>query len=288
MNFKNFFNFFLLREDSVENIELKGDWDAKQQYGWNKADTGILKSPLGLEKIKTKWKIDQPVDIYLVKGKLARKYVELGRVNYDYIRDEMKLDILPDSDHITIIYTQNTGAEKIPATPWTLAHRFGHALARVSGRGMQNDQYEEIRKAVDRLFSTIGMDVYGRKIMSTDDMYNSYSVEDRRRNRKLRKELGHALGTFKSARDRRLREDFEFVNEIIAQYIITGKVKLKRDFPRVLATKYTWGRPSGIWRKPLTEEDKEDLDNYISNVENELEYLIDDALNAAIGDIFVM
>lgn len=285
MNFKDFFNYFLLREDSVENIELKGDWDAKQQYGWNKADTGILKSPLGLERIKTKWNIDQPVDIYLVKGKRASKFVELGRVNYDFIRNEMKLDILPDSDHITIIYTQNTGAEKIPATPWTLAHRFGHALARINGMGGRNDQYQSIVQAVDRLFETIAEDVYQTNIKNTG--YNSDPRITRDRG-KLRRELGHALGTFKSARDRRLRVDFEFVNEIIAQYIITGKIKLNRDFPKVLPLRYTWGQPSGKWRKKLSEEEKSDLDNYLSNTERELEYYVDDALNAAIGDIFVM
>jgi hypothetical protein len=43
-----------------------------------------------------------------------------------------------------------------------------------------------------------------------------------------------------------------------------------------------------MWRKPLSEKDKADLDIYLSNIERELEYNIDDALNAVIGDIFVM
>jgi len=280
MTFKDFLNYFLLHEDSIENIELKGDWDSSKQYGWNKVDTGILKSPKGLERIKTKWKINQPVDIYLVKDKNARKFVELGKVSFDFIRDEMGLDILPDSDHITIIYTQNTGAEKIPATPWTLAHRFGHALARVNGMGRSNDQYKYIEEVVDRLFQTIADEVYRTNILKRGFVSQT--------NSKIRKELGHALGTFKSARDRRLRADFEFVNEIIAQYIITGKVKLNHDFPRVLPLRYAWGQPSGMWRKPLSEKDKADLDIYLSNIERELEYNIDDALNAVIGDIFVM
>jgi hypothetical protein len=284
MTFKNFFNKFLLQEDSIEDIELKGDWDSNKQYGWNKADTGILKSPKGLERIKTKWKLDQPVDVYLVKDKNARKFVELGRVPFEFIRDKMGLDILPDSDHITIIYTQNTGAEKIPATPWTLAHRFGHALARVNGMGRSNDQYKSIEEAVNRLFQTVADEVYGTDISER----GYYKPEVSQINSKIRRELGHALGTFKSARDRRLRADFEFVNEIIAQYIITGKVKLNREFPKVLPLRYTWGQPSGKWRKKLSEEDNADLGNYISNMERELEYHIDDALNAAIGDIFVM
>lgn len=284
MTFKDFFNQFLLREDSIENIELKGDWDSPKQYGWNRADTGILKSPLGLERIKTKWKLEQPVDIYLVKGKNAKKFVELGEVSYEFIRNKMGLDILPDSDHITIIYTQNTGAEKIPATPWTLAHRFGHALARKNGMGGKNDLYENIRNSVNRLFNDLAKTVYGVELK------NDYwgNPENYKRDRKIRKELGHALGTFKSARDRNLREDFEFVNEIIAQYIITGKIKLNQDFPRILPLSSAWGRASGPYKRNLSESEKEDLGYLIQNAEGELEYAVDDALNAAIGNIYVM
>lgn len=284
MTFIDFFNQFLLREDSIENIELKGDWDSPKQYGWNRADTGILKSPIGLERIKTKWKLDQPVDVYLVKGANAKKFVELGEVSYEFIRNKMGLDILPDSDHITIIYTQNTGAEKIPATPWTLAHRFGHALARKNGRGGRNDLYENIRNSVNRLFNDLAKTVYGVQLK------NDYlgNPENYKIDRKIRKELGHALGTFKSARDRNLREDFEFVNEIIAQYIITGKIKLNQDFPRILPLSSAWGRASGPYKRNLSESEKEDLGYLIQNAEGELEYAVDDALIAAIGSIYVM
>lgn len=285
MTFKDFFDMFLLREDSVENIEMKGDWDSPKQYGWNRSDTGILKSPRGLEKIKTKWKLEQPVDIYLVKDKKAKNFVELGEVSYDFIRNQMGLDILPDSDHITIIYTQNTGAEKNPSTPWTLAHRFGHALARKNGMGGKNDLYENIIQEVDRLLIEIANTVYGTDIKG----YYRNNPEGYRRIIKIRKELGHALGTFKSARDRNLREDFEFVNELIAQYIITGKIKLNRELPRVLPLRSNWGNVSGLYRNNnLSESDKHDIEYYITNAENGLEYLIDDALNAAIGGIYVM
>lgn len=286
MTFKDFFNKFLLREDSIENIEMKGDWESPKPYGWSKADTGILKSPRGLERIKTKWKLDQPVDVYLVKGKDAKKFVELGEVSYEFIRDKMGLDILPDSDHITIIYTQNTGAEKIPATPWTLAHRLGHALARKDGMGGNNDLYESIRDSVNRLFNEVSKNVYGVDIK---DEYRNYSNPSTyRRNRKIKKELGHSLGTFKSARDRNLREEFEFVNEIIAQYIITGNIKLNRELPQILPTSYAWGKASGPYKRKLSESEKEDLGYYIENAESELEYAVDDALNNAIGSIFVM
>lgn len=286
MTFKDFFNKYLLREDSIENIEMKGDWDAPQQYGWSKSDAGILKSPKGLERIKTKWKLDQPVDVYLVKGKNARNFVELGEVPFEFVRDKMGLDILPDSDHITIIYTQNTGAEKIPATPWTLAHRLGHALARKNGMGGKNFLYENIRDSVNRLFNEVAKNIYGVDLK--DDYFSYNNPEKYKRNRKIRKELGHSLGTFKSARDKNLREDFEFVNEIIAQYIITGKIKFNKDLPRILATSYVWGRASGPYKRNVSESEKEDMGYYIENAERELEYAIDDALNNAIGNIYVM
>ena len=33
-----------------------------------------------------------------------------------------------DDDTITIVYVSNTGAGKVPLTPWIMAHRFGHAI----------------------------------------------------------------------------------------------------------------------------------------------------------------
>lgn len=281
MTFQDLINTILLKEDSVENIQMMGDWDSPKQYGWSKADTGILKSTKGLEKIKTKWKISEPVDIYLLKGKDYRKYVELGEVPFEFIRDTLKLDVPIDSDHITIFYTQNTGAEKIPATPWTLAHRFGHALARKQGMALRNQAYTNIQKTVDGLFDSVGKLVYGR---TARDSYSS----DYATLRKYRRELANALGTFKSARDRNLRADFEFVNEIIAQFIITGDVKLNRQLPRVLPMKYAWGKPSGYWSRNLSQEQKDDLENILYQKESELWYDIDTAIKDSVGNIYVM
>lgn len=282
MTFQDLINTILLKEDSVENIQMVGDWDSPKQYGWSKADTGILKSAKGLEKIKTKWKIDEPVDIYLLKGKEYRKYVELGQVPFEFIRDTLKLDVPIDSDHITIFYTQNTGAEKIPATPWTLAHRFGHALARKEGIGLRNEGYNNIRKTVENLFDSVGKLVYGRSSKDT------YATIDQVSLRKYRRELAHALGTFKSARDRNLRADFEFTNEIIAQFIITGNVKLNRELPRVLPLRYVWGKPSGYWSKQLNQEQKDDLENILYTKESELWYDINSIISDAVGNIYVM
>jgi hypothetical protein len=281
MTFQDLINTILLKEDSVENIQMIGDWDSPKQYGWSKADTGILKSTKGLEKIKTKWKIDEPVDIYLLKGKEYRKYVELGKVSFEFIRDTLKLDVPIDSDHITIFYTQNTGAEKIPATPWTLAHRFGHALARRDGMALKNQAYENLRKTIEELFDSVGKIVYGR---TTKDYYSTNNTSLR----KYRKELAHALGTFKSARNRNLRADFEFTNEIIAQFIITGDVKLNREFPRVLPLIYAWGKPSGYYSKSLSQEQKDDLENILDIKESELRYDISNVISDAVGNIYVM
>lgn len=281
MTFQELINTIILKEDSVENIQMMGDWDSPKKYGWSKADTGILKSTKGLEKIKTKWKISEPVDIYLLKGKDYYKYVELGQVPFEFIRDTLKLDVPIDSDHITIFYTQNTGAEKIPATPWTLAHRFGHALARKQGMGLRNQAYMNIQKTVDGLFDSVGKLVYGR---SARDSYSN----DIATLRKYRRELANALGTFKSARDRNLRADFEFVNEIIAQFIITGEVKLNKQLPRVLPMKYVWGKPSGYWSRNLSQEQKDDLENILYQKESELWYDIDSAVKDSVGNIYVM
>jgi hypothetical protein len=181
MNFKDFFNYFLLR-DSIENIKFKGEWNSEEGHGWDKSDIGILKSPVGLNKIKTSWKIKQPVDIYFIKNENTKAFGEHGSVSKKY-QDRVLDYILPNEElvfnpnHINILYISNRGDEKIPSTSWILAHRFGHALGVVDTQFDANPLYTKIRRAVDDLFNNVSNFVYQRD-MSVD--YTRYSGQKSR------------------------------------------------------------------------------------------------------------
>jgi len=284
----------LIKEDSIDNIELKGDWgDSAKKYGYDKASINILKNPKGLEKIKKKWeKTAFDFDLYFLRSSEGNKSGELGRVSPDFVRDNLKLNIQNDPNKITIIFVNNKGDEKMPMTAWTIAHRLGHALARTHTSHKRfngtTHHYKELIDTINRLLLTIARTIYNKqslkKRISSYGDYGGFETDDR----KLRNELAHALGTFKSARDKNIRNDAEFTFELIAQYIITGKISLNRNFPRILPISHAWGKPSGPVAKQMTPELTEELDDILSNSENDINNDIDALLGSSIGSIYVM
>ena len=118
-------------------------------------------------------------------------------------------------------------------------------------------------------------DVYGIKSFSAKGKFGPES----RRDQLLMKHLGHALGTFKSARDKKLRDFFEVYNELFAQYVITGEVTLN-DLP----SSFKAGRDT------IPVRDKEAWEELKDNgsLERTLEYYFDEILSEAEPYILVM
>ena len=281
MSFSNFFQQYL-KEDSIENFELKGNWSDKgRRRGYDKASIGILKNPNGVEKIKKLWnKLDYPVDMYMVRSAHGAKYVELGEVDEDFVYENLKLNIPIDQDHITIIYTNNKGNEKMPMTAWTLAHRFGHALAR--GKNSNNVYHKALVRAVDDLLEELAERVYRQTIKT------KYGVYDRGHTQKIKLALCHALGTFKSARDKNIRDSNEFINELVAEFIITDDIKFNKELPEILTTRYNWGKPEGAYKQKRDAEFNEDISNLITNKQDEIYSDINALIGGSVGSIFVM
>lgn len=315
MTFKTFFHQYYLKE-AIENIEFKGHWDSGEGHGWDKSDIGILQSSVGLQKIKSSWKIKQPVDVYFFKND-TKGWKEYGRVSqqnlkwllnnirsrkiinkYDDFETDMDDDIYSNinPNHITIIYLSNVGDDKIPATSWILAHRFGHALGVVDRKFMANPFLEKIRKAIDDLFNNISNFVYQkdmsvdyslwkRRELNTGETEEQFAHKMNQNNERLfnQHQLAMALGTFKSARDRRLSRTTEFINEIVAQYIITGRIVFNRNFMNVLDPEKTIGT-----QKQLSSDEQQHVNSYLTNMEKYLNGSMEKMLNAAIGEVFIM
>jgi hypothetical protein len=280
MGFKEYFYQFI-KEDSIENIGFEGDWsDEAKPRGWDRPSIGILKNDKGIEKLKTKWqKTRYPFDLWFVRSPKGFKYTEVGKVDFAFVRDKLGMNIPLNDDHITVIYTNNKGSEKMPATPWTLAHRFGHAIR------MGNPMYQQLNKRVENIIHQVADKVYGRDTKE-NNFYDPHNQNDRKR--KIQRQVAHSLGTFKSARDKNLRNVGEFTNELVAQYIISDKIQFNRAFPKILATSFAWGNPQGPWMKNMTDEQKEELEDILYAAESEIYYLIDDLVGNAVGSIYVM
>jgi len=272
-------------EMAIRQFKTVGDWGRRSSFG--DVDRKILTSPRGVEKIKRQWeKTPFDFDMYLVNDPRVNKsqFREVGLVDMSFVRDNMKLtaDEIPDPDGntITIIYTSNTGAERYMSSGWILAHRLGHALAR--GRGFPAEKWQEfigdLRKRIaDILKEVYGIDVYGK----------TYDFQGNAGRDKILKYVAQQLGTMKSARDNKMRNWYEFAYELLAQYLLTGKITFN-PLPQSIITGIAgWGRKQTSYSKD--EEAREAINtSELESIALEIEGDLETILGSAIGKVFVM
>ena len=91
----------------------------------------------------------------------------------------------------------------------------------------------------------------------------------------------------KSARDKKMRSWYEFAYEMLAQYLLTGSIKLN-PLPQSIITGFgPFGRKKTRWSQ--SEEAREainleELDAIAKEIESDMEMI----LGAAVGSVFVM
>ena len=261
-----------LTEMPIAQFQLKGKWgpDAKSKYGYSPKDTGILENPKAVQKIHKSWSNSKnDFEFYFLRSFKASKHVEVGEVTPEWVKDNLETDILPNAEAITIIFTNNTGTEKIPMTAWAIAHRLGHAIRR-------NKEFEMyFLKEIEKDFIQILGSVYQRK--------GGEFKQDLRA-------VAHAVGTMKSARERKLVNFYEFPYELMAQYIITGKIRFN-PLPKllVLQTRMAWGRPNNTTTTAkVSDEELQEWNDMLDGHSQKYEYYLDTIFDGLVGKMFVM
>jgi hypothetical protein len=264
----------------ITQFQLKGQWgpDAKRKYGYNNQDTGILENPKATQKIHKSWSNSKnDFEFYFLRSFKASKHREEGEKSTQWVKENLELDIQPNPEAITVIFTQNTGAEKIPMTAWAIAHRLGHAI--------KNDKTFEIhfKNEVQRDFREILKNVY--KVNPFSENPNSLDF-----NEKGLRALAYAVGTMKSARERKLVRFYEFIYELTAQYIITGKIKLN-PLPQslMLQSRMAWGRPNNTYTSvKVSSEELQEWNEMLEGHAQKYEYYLDTIFEGLVGKLFVM
>lgn len=224
--------------------------------------------------------------MYLVNDPRVNKseFREVGLVDMSFVRDKMKLtpEEIPDpsGDTIVIIYTGNFGDERYMASGWILAHRLGHALAR--GRGTPAQKWMEFTNNLRKRIADMLKEVYGIDVHSKTYDWANTAQKD-----KMLKYVAQQLGTMKSARDENLRNWYEFAYELLAQYLITGKIKFN-PLPKSLVTGIAgWGRKETRWARG--EEARVAInENDLQELAEEIQYDLEGILGASVGRVFVM
>lgn len=279
-------------EMPVAQFALQGGWGQDPNkpekklpaYGYSKQDIGILQSPSGVEKIKKKWSnTKQNFNLIFLRSAQARKHNDVGKVTPEWVKENLGIDVQRDENAITIIFTQNLGTEKVPMTAWMIAHRLGHAIRR-------EDIFEVyfLNKVIQD-FREILREVYG--ISSREEQsYGGYGLYPAGNDMKDLIALANAVGTMKSAENEKLFSFYEFIFELVAQYINTGKITFN-DLPKsfILRRRFAWGRPNHRMARSKEDEDShagwnEALHNFAEEYTNYLDIIFD----SLVGNIFVM
>jgi hypothetical protein len=276
------FRKFILSEMPISNFRLMGQWgpEAKRGYGYSRQDTGILENPKAVEKIHKSWSNSKnEFDLYFVRSFMASKHREEGEKSREWVKENVGVDIVPKEDAITVLFTNNTGAEKIPMTAWAMAHRLGHAIR------LDKTFERYVRQELDRDFKEILFYVYGMEEKASW----SAQAHDRTMIERYRKALFSSVGKMRSARENRLRNSDEFVHELVAQYVITGKIEFNDlPDPLVVDRRMAWGRPNHTTRGVRDRTAYVEYNDMLKSNAAKYEYHLDSVFSGLEGKIFVM
>jgi hypothetical protein len=188
-------------------------------------------------------------------------------------------------DAITVVFVGNSGADKVPLTPWMMAHRFGHAIQadarKNSGRHVWNEAEKHFFSSVNRTLE----DYYNKASPSRMgvtpltmrlDLAPEYNA------------LFNAIGTQRSSRSNQIKRPYEFLYEIFAQYLGTGSIKFN-PFPASLGYgKQAWGKHTNFLTIKPEYRDESDRQHIADTLAYDMELMFDDVLSESVGKIFVM
>jgi hypothetical protein len=281
---KNFEAYFT--EMALTDFKKIGDWNNKKnRQGYDKQSLGILNSEAGVKKIQSAFNRikDWDFNLYFLKKTNAWKSAEMGIVQPDFL-EKIGLTVgkdipEPSDDQITIVFTNNAAAERIPLTSWLIAHRIGHAFSATDRRAWKNTS-EGFYKNISYYLKTILEDCYNISDRSNPNRAYIYSQTPELRN------FLESIGKFRSARMKQLPRTGEFIYECFAQWLLTGDLQFNSPPQSVLNNnRKAWGTPVG---RNYKLEDEMYADDLLDQLRYEMINLFDYWCNKHIGTISIM
>lgn len=277
-DFKN----WLLAEMPISSFNLTGKWGPEdKRYHYDRQSIGILTNPKGVEKIHRKWSnTKQNFDLYMIRGPRVWKQNFEGEVSQQWVKEKLGLDIVPNEENITIILTNNiSGPTGVPLTAWGIAHRFAHGLYR------ETMFREYFRQRVIKDFSNLLRTLFPQDKPSS---WNSPEFDRNYDGSVLLKHIAQGVGAMKSAREGKVDNFNEFINELVAQYITTGKIKfnpLPRSF--LIRKRMAWGNDASTYRSHrLSDDHIEEVNELLESYASNYEYLLNEVFNNLEGRMF--
>lgn len=274
-------------EMALKSYTTVGDFDKPGPF--QNIDKKIVQHPV--TRIKTANLFSRsPYDfrLFFAQIKGTQKYRERGEQSPEILRkwfgDAAEQFIKGSDDAITVIFVGNFGAEKVPMTPWIMAHRIGHAIQASQFKTRTTGAW---KRAENHFFKTINEilgDYYAKPVDYTYNM-RSNKTDFAYLSRAEYNALFNKIGTQRSSRSGQINRPYEFLYEIFTQYIATGHVRLN-PLPNLVGYgKKVFGRPTQYLRSDM---DAVEASQITETLARDMEHHFNEVLSEAVGKIFVM
>ena len=280
-----------IRESAVDEMALSkyttfGDFTKPGPF--TGADKRLIPHPKN--QLKTQKFFEQtPYDFRLFFSNIpgTGRYSEYGPMSPEEIRkvfpEEAAQQIIDGHDDaITVVYVGNKGDAKVMLTPWIMAHRFGHAVQ----AGVRSQKgWSEWREAEEHFFNTVHdlLKQYYGKLPRKDDTFRIKMSLASEYNA-----LFNAIGSQKSSRKGIISRPYEFMYELLAQYIGTGKITLN-PFPDEQGYgRKVFGRYVQYLKIKPEYRDTDDRIHASEILANDMEINFNNVLASSVGKIYVM
>ena len=212
------------------------------------------------------------------------RYSEYGAMDpktVEIIFGDAAKDIIDGHDNaITVVFVGNKGDSKVMLTPWMMAHRFGHAV-QVGARSKKEwSAWNEAENHFFRAVNNLLYEYYGKIGKPGGNLKWELTPEYNA--------LFNAIGTQRSSRSGEIRRPYEFLYELFAQYLGTGKVVLN-PFPTTLGYgRRAWGNPTRYMNIKPEYRDGNDRQHASEVLAKDMEMMFNDVLSSSVGRIYVM
>lgn len=274
-----------LQEAPLGDYKLHGKWDKNSSFR-DPRDRMLLQHPSSIKNVEKRFGNSEYLwNLHFVNSAKANKHTEVGEVSLEWVSQNLGEDVAKSveesmnkhEDSINVIFTNNKGSERMNMTAHIMAHRIGHVLRR--GKGTPAHLYIEAEKHLLHGVSDI-MELYGNtKFNKVNSFDGDYDVKRKQQLTMLY--FFYNVATFRSARDKNVRDWFEILNELIAQYITTGHIKFNK-------APQCFGNSGGRNRINYCTKEVDEVSEMLETLARDMEYMIDSIFSGSIGSIFVM
>ena len=284
-------------EDTVDEMALStyktmGDFDKPGPF--TGADKKLVPHAKNIEKA-TKFFEQNPYDFRLFFSNIpgTGKYGEYGPMTPDQIRKIFGADaeeiIQGSEDAITVVYVGNRGEAKVMLTPWVMAHRLGHAIQ----AGARGTRAGHVWTAAEKHFFTTVNSTLAEHYGKVDRGPSSYLGRPKaeQANVNLTPEynaLFNAIGTQRSSRSGQILRPYEFLYEIFAQYLGTGKITFNPLPANLTYGRKAFGNPTKFMNIRPEYRDELSRKEAADRLAYDMEIMFDSVLSGSVGKILVM